>query len=300
MTTELATQEVDSMDALMDALDEPKEEATVNDGEDDPLSASAEDSDDSEQTEAVAPDLVDLDGKKLEIPKGTPPELVKAVQKMADDLKADYTRKTQGAAESTRVLQMKEQNLQQQEQLFRANAQRMTQLQNAQERLSQYEQIDWQSLIDADPVQAQKLQVSYQQERSKAESLHREFVSAEEQRQQAQSAMRMQALQDGAEKLAKAIPKWGPTKQKQVMENTLTYGYTPEDLQQITDPRLVMALHDAAQWKALQAQKSKVMQKVVDAPRVVKPNAPQPRQENKSALDRLRKSGRAEDLASLL
>lgn len=284
------------MDALVDALDETAEEATVDDGEADPL---AEAGDDSEQESE--PELIDLDGKRLEIPPGTPPALVEAVKKMTADLKADYTRKTQGAAEVARSVQMREQNLQVQENLIRNNAQRMAQLTNAQERLSQYEQIDWQNLIDEDPVRAQKLQVSFQQERRAAEALQREWQQGEAQRQQAADAYKAQKLSEGESLLQKTIPKWGADKKRQVMQNTLSYGYAPEELSGIDDPRLVMVLHDAAQWKALQAQKKTAMQKVTDAPRVVRPNAPQANKpQNKSAYDRLRKSGRVEDLASLL
>lgn len=286
---------VDAMDALVDALDETAEEATVDDGEADPL---AEAGDDSEQESE--PELIDLDGKRLEIPAGTPPALVEAVKKMTADLKADYTRKTQGAAEAVRSVQMREQNLQMQETLIRNNAQRMAQLTNAQERLSQYEQIDWQNLIDEDPVRAQKLQVAFQQERRAAEQLQREWQQGEAQRQQAAEAYKAQKLAEGESLLQKTIPKWGPDKKRQVMQNTLSYGYAPEELSGIDDPRLVMVLHDAAQWKALQAQKKTAMQKVADAPRVVRPNAPQPKPQNKSAYERLRKSGRVEDLASLL
>lgn len=283
------------MDALVDALDETEQEATVDDGEADPL---AEASDDSEQESQ--PDLIDLDGKRLEIPPGTPPALVEAVKKMTADLKADYTRKTQGAAEAARSVQIKEQNLQAQEQLLRTNAQRMAKMANVQERLSQYEQIDWQNLIDEDPVRAQKLQVAQQQERRAAEALQREWQQDEAQRQQLVAAQRAQKLSDGENLLQKAIPKWGADKKRQVMQNTLAYGYAPEELSGIDDPRLVMLMHDAAQWKALQAQKKTAMQKVTDAPRVVRPNAPQPKPQNKSAFERLRKSGRVEDLASLL
>ena len=300
-TTEQALPEVDPMDALLGALDdEPKDEVTADSGETDPLAADSDDSAESDDAETEAVDVVDLDGKKLEIPAGTPPTLVAAVRQMADELKADYTRKTQGAADAARSIQMQAQNLQQQEELFRANTSRMAALVNTQERLSQYEQIDWQTLIDADPVQAQKLQISFQQERTKAETLHREFGQAEQQRQHAQAVQRAQVLQDGMEKLNKAIPNWNEQKRDRVLRNTLSYGFSSDDLQNITDPRLVMALHDAAQWKALQAQKPVALKKVAVAPAVIKPNAPQPRQQNKSALERLHKSGRVEDLAALL
>lgn len=286
---------VDAMDALVDALDDDEQEATVDDGED---SGPDDSGDDGEQESQL--ELIDLDGKRLEIPPGTPPALVEAVKKTVADLKADYTRKTQATAEAARSVQMKESSLQLQEQFIRTNSQRMAQLTNAQERLSQYEQIDWQSLIDADPVHAQKMQVAYQQERRAAEQLHQQLLHDEDQRSQAAAAYQMQKVAEGEALLQKAIPKWGADKKRQVLENALTYGYAREELDGLADPRHVMVLHDAAQWRALQAQKKTAMQKVTDAPRVVRPGTAPTQPKNKSAFDRLRKSGRVEDLASLL
>lgn len=287
---------VDAMDALVDALDDDEQEATVDDGEDSGLDDSGDDSEQESQLE-----LIDLDGKRLEIPPGTPPALVEAVKKMTADLKADYTRKTQGAAEAARSVQMKESNLQLQQQLIQANSQRMAQLTNAQSRLTQYDQIDWQGLIDADPVHAQKMQVAYQQERRSFDELYQQFVHDEDQRTQAAAAYQMQKVAEGAALLQKAIPKWGDEKRRQVLESALTYGYAREELDGLSDHRHVLVLHDAAQWRALQAQKKTAMQKVTDAPRVVRPGtAPSQQPKSKSAFDRLRKSGRVEDLASLL
>ena len=300
MTTEQEIA-VEPMDDLLNALDDtPEEEGTADSGEPEALDDSEAQEEDTEQPEEEAPSLVDIDGKKLEIPKGTPPTLVKAVEKLAADLKADYTRKTQGAAEMARGLQLKEQNLQQQEALILQNAQRMAALVNTQERLSQFESIDWQALIDADPTQAQKLHITYQQERAKAEKLQAEYRQAQAQRGQVQAQMRAQTMQEAEAHLSKALPKWNAETKTKVLENTLSYGYAPEELQNITDARLVVALHDAMQWRALQAKQKTVMQKVADAPRVVKPNAPQPRKSNQAAAERLRKTGRIEDLASLL
>ena len=286
---------VDAMDALVDALDDDEQEATVDDGED---SGPDDSGDDGEQESQL--ELIDLDGKRLEIPPGTPPALVEAVKKMTADLKADYTRKTQGAAEAARSVQMKESNLQLQQQLIQANSQRIAQLTNAQSRLTQYDQIDWQGLIDADPVHAQKMQVAYQQERRSFDELYQQFVHDEDQRSQAAAAYQMQKVAEGEALLQKAIPKWGADKKRQVLENALTYGYAREELDSLADPRHVMVLHDAAQWRALQAQKKTAMQKVTDAPRVVRPGTAPTQPKNKSAFDRLRKSGRVEDLASLL
>ena len=42
------------------------------------------------------------------------------------------------------------------------------------------------------------------------------------------------------------------------------------------------------------------MKKAADAPKVIKPQAPAPRKQNQSALDRLKKTGRASELVNFL
>lgn len=62
--------------------------------------------DDEDQNEPEERAIVNLDGKEIEIPKGTPRALVEAVKKLESDFRADYTRKTQEvAAERQQVTQ---------------------------------------------------------------------------------------------------------------------------------------------------------------------------------------------------
>jgi hypothetical protein len=63
---------------------------------------------------------------------------------------------------------------------------------------------------------------------------------------------------------------------------------------------LVLALKDAMAWRQLQAKKPEAMKKVAEAPKVIKPQAPAPRRENKSAAERLRSTGRPSELINFL
>lgn len=81
------------------------------------------------------------------------------------------------------------------------------------------------------------------------------------------------------------------------------YGFTPEELANVYDPRLVRALRDAAAYRELQAQKSVVAKKVQDAPRMPNKQVINPAQQRKDqALEQRFKSGRAKlnDLAAYL
>lgn len=253
-----------------------------------------------EATEVVeASDEVEFDGKKLVIPKGTPPELVEGVKGLAADLKADYTRKTQEVAENRKALEQRSEAIQHQEALLSANFAKAVEFKTVQDRLSQFEQIDWQTLADTDPAQATKLNLAYQGLQREAAKLYRDLQSGESQRQQLSAQQLQQTLQEGQKELAKRIPKWNANVAKSISDTAQDYGFSAEELAKVADPRLVHALHDAMQWRKLQADRPKALQKVAQAPKVIRPGAVQPKTNN-AALDRLKKSGRIEDLASLL
>ena len=102
----------DSLDDLANAIGEHDEAQ----GSADTAEPQATDDPDAETDEATedATDAVEFDGKKLQIPKGTPPELVESVKQLANDLKADYTRKTQDVAASRREVTARTEAVEQQ------------------------------------------------------------------------------------------------------------------------------------------------------------------------------------------
>ena len=154
------------MSDLLAALgDEPKaevEESTPEPDEGEQEQAEGVEDEAEQPQEDAQPDLIDLDGKKLEIPEGTPPELVKTVQKMAADLKADYTRKTQAAADAEKHIQATVQSLEHRQKLMGETAETWADLRDAQKRVEQLKAVDWTALADQDPAQATRLMVMYQ------------------------------------------------------------------------------------------------------------------------------------------
>ena len=80
-----------------------------------------------------------------------------------------------------------------------------------------------------------------------------------------------------------------------------TYGFTPEELGNVYDHRLVRMMRDAQAYQALKAQKADVTRKVSDAPRMPQRQTKQPTRLDAS-LENKFKSGRAKlnDLAAYL
>lgn len=298
----------DGMSGLLAALGGEPEQSTEPEAEESAPAEQAEETGEPEvqgepaepQADESTAEVVDLDGHKMELPKGTPKVLVDTVQKMAADLKADHTRKTQGIAEHAKAVAAKEQ-------LLTVGFEKAVAFKNAQDRVQQFGQIDWQALADSDPAQATRLMAQYQlaqQTLGAAQNGLQQVLALTRQNSHAQAEgaeqARQAALAEGFAALPKLIPGFNAQTAKKIAENTKTYGFTDDDLAGITDPRLVQALHDAQQWRSLQAKKPSAMQKVADAPKLMKSSAPQKQSPNAAALDRLKRHGRIDDLASLL
>ena len=284
-----------SLEDLAGMLDEPEQiEAETPDEE---LAAAIPEEEDpvAEQSEpeAETDDLVEAEyeGKTYKVPKELKDALLRT---------QDYTRKTQEVAEMRRAAEQRVQAIQAQEQIMAATFDKAAELKQIQSQLSQFEQIDWQALSDADPVQAQKLLIARQNlERSYGQKAQ-ELQMAQAQYQQLTAQQRQQMLQEAAKELKQRLPEFDAKMAERIRSTVKEYGYSDQELSNVTDPRLVQVLHDAMKWRELQAQKPQAMKKVAEAPKAVKPQAQTPKPRNQAALQRLKSHGRVEDLASFL
>lgn len=284
-----------SLEDLAGMLDEPEQiEAETPDDE---LAAAIPEEEDpvAEQSEpeAETDDLVEAEyeGKTYKVPKELKDALLRT---------QDYTRKTQEVAEMRRAAEQRVQAIQAQEQIMAATFDKAAELKQIQSQLSQFDQVDWQALSDADPVQAQKLLIARQNlERSYGQKAQ-ELQMAQAQYQQLTAQQRQQMLQEAARELKQRLPEFDAKMAERIRTTVKEYGYSDQELSNVTDPRLVQVLHDAMKWRELQAQKPQAMKKVAEAPKAVKPQAQTPKPRNQAALQRLKSHGRVDDLAAFL
>lgn len=292
----------DGMSELLAALDDAPTvtEQEADEAAPDVTEAVEEQAEEQPQDEPAV-EVVDLDGKKLEIPAGTPPELVASVQRMAADLKADYTRKTQATAEQHKAIEQRAQALQAQQAALVQSFDKAVELKQAVSRVQQFQQVDWQALADADPAQATKLMAAYQTAQAEVQAKQAEWQSVQQQQQQMTAQERAQSLRQAAQKLKEAIPEFSADLAKKISDATVkNYGFAPDELANITDPRLVQILNDARQWRDLQATKPKAVQKVAQAPKVIKPGQPRPNAPSQAARERFSKDPSARNLMAFL
>lgn len=293
--------------ALLSALDDsPVTEATdeqevgeVDEQETLEAGSADEAQEESTEDENEAPLVVEFDGKKWELPKGTPPELAEGVKKMADDLKADYTRKSQARAEEERKVRQEAEQLAEMRQIATVTHDKVVDLRIMQQQMQQIEAIDFETLANTNPQQAIALQAQYTRLQN---SINR--TASEIQGLAAQERMRMEQSKQAkkAELLREAanvIPGYNEQINKELLEAVLDCGFTADEVD-ITDARLLKLINLARIGRQVQQSASKGLKKAADAPKAIKPQAPQPRKENQSAAERLRKTGRASELINFL
>lgn len=256
-----------------------------------------EESSDEDQGD-LQPDEQEEDGEEVEI-EGKSYKVPKELKDMVL-MHKDYTQKTQAVAEQRRTVEERAQVLEQRERMLSQTFEKAVEFREVQNRLAQYEQIDWQALAEHDPVQATKLNLAYQQLQRDAQAKYGALQQANAQAEQLTQQQRQQLLAEAEKDLKARLPDFGPQVAEKIVRAAKDYGFTDSDLEGLTDARHVHVLHDAMKWRALQAEKPKAMRAVADAPRAIKPQAAQPKRTSQSNVDRLRKSGRVEDLARLL
>lgn len=255
----------------------------------------AESDEPEEPTEAEGEDEgeeVEFEGKAYKVPKGIKEALLR---------QADYTKKTQEVAEQRKAVEERAQVLEQREKVSAQTFEKAVEFREVQKQLAQYEKVDWTTLAQEDPARATQLNIAYQLLQREAQTKYGEWKQAEQQTQQLTEQSRQQMLVKAEQELKTRLPNFGPQVAEKIAKAGKEYGLTDQELNSLIDPRHVHVLHDAMKWRALQAEKPKAMQKVVDAPQAIKPQATQPKpRTNQAAFDRLKQNGRIEDFAKFL
>lgn len=176
---------------------------------------------------------------------------------------ADYTQKTQQLGEDRR--QAAEQVSQQLQQI-QTFAREQAQLVHLQEQLSMFQRADWNALYQQDPAEAGRLQAQWRQTEAKAAEVARSYQAKAAQFEAERTQQFQQRSQEAMQALQRDIPGFGQEQLKAMRETGLAHGFTDAELSQVADARTLKVLHEAAQWRALQAQKPAAQKKVQAAP----------------------------------
>lgn len=198
---------------------------------------------------------------------------------------ADYTRKTQELAEQRRQADSEAQAARK---LRDDYAQQLGQLKQLLSQPEKKPDFPW----DTDPVQAARMAHEWNERQEQRRAAAAE-VAAEEQKLRDQQAAEQRKLQETAIAEARArlpvlIPEWRDeqvaAREKQaVLSYAQKAGFTPQEIQNATDPRAIAVLRKAHLYDELMAKKPIVTKKVAAAPKMTKGNAPKQRVDTETA-----------------
>ena len=200
-----------------------------------------------QESEVVDDEIEDeLEGVKVRGKK----ELVERI-KAERLMQADYTRKTQAVAEERRQVQAQMEAWQQQRQAEEEALEEKADLRAYQKQLKQYEAVDWVGWHAQDAEAAQRAFMQYSALKNQATELETKVQSRKQEFTAKQEQQRAQVLQAATDYLRQHVPDWNESTAQSIRQTASdVYGFQPQELAQIIDPRVVRVLRDAQLYRA--------------------------------------------------
>lgn len=240
---------------------------------------------------------IKIDGKDVEVKLS---ELKNGYQRQAD-----YTRKTMEVSEQRKAAEAEYQKAHQERQAYAQNLQRMqAQIEGA---LQEQSQIDWQQLLESDPVEYLKQQHLAQQRQAALQDNYRQQQALSQlQQAEAQKAYQSNLMRQQEELLAK-LPDWKDESKAKAEKAALRsylieQGFDEQSVNQVSDAKAVVMARKAMLYDQMVSKAQAAAKKVATLPtKVERPGVgtSQNLDKRSSAFQRLSKSGRVEDAAAV-
>lgn len=284
--------EVESTDRMLEFLGgEEEEEQPIEEQEE--VEAESEEVA-QEEPEAEFIDLV-VNGEQV---KKTKAEVFELAQKGID-----YTQKTQLLAEQRRQAQAEINAKSEEFRLREAVIETVAEAKSIETQLKQYQGIDWNALVDSDPIQAMKLDRQYRELQNEYSQKVAEINATQQQVTERQQVFTQELLAREKQSLLEALPEWRDTakataERTEIKASLQKAGFTEAEISGLSDHRSVVIARKAMLYDQLMSKKPEVQKRVTEAPKPVKPGATQQRNPKGDAYqktrDQLKKTGRAE------
>lgn len=258
-----------------------------------------------EQEDAPDPEetiTIEVDGKAVEIKKSELPDLYKGQLRQAD-----YTKKTMEVAEQRKAAEAEATKAREERQQYAQGLQQAQALLQAQ--LQEQGQIDWQKLLETDPVEYLKQQHLAQARHAKLQQINQEQQQLHA-RTQAEHAEQMRAfIRTQQDELLAKLPEWKDESkakvEKQALKEYLSKeGFDEQALNSISDHRAVLLARKAMLYDQMMSKAQAAAKKVQTLPqKVERPGSGakvSPLDGRSSAMRQLSKTGKLEDGVSLL
>jgi hypothetical protein len=164
--------------------------------------------------------------------------------------------------------------------------------------------------FDADPIGYMQENLAYEEKKAEYDNQMAQLQNVSQQNSEAQQYARQAFVEEQMQILQKEIPEFADEKKGIKLKDKLVkvgqkhYGYSQDEIAQITDHRAIKVLNDAMKYQSIVAGKTLAEVKTKGAKSVVKPGAkkmPTPDAKKRSRQQaKLRKTGSMEDAISLI
>jgi len=164
--------------------------------------------------------------------------------------------------------------------------------------------------FDADPIGYMQKNLDYEEKKANHDMQMAQLQQASQQNSVAQQNAKQAYLEEQMQILQKEIPEFADSKKGSKLREQLVntgksqYGYTTEEIGQISDYRAIKVLHDAMKYQDIISGKSKAQVKTKSAKPMVRPGAKKMATPNAKVRSRqqakLKETGSMEDAVSLI
>jgi len=243
---------------------------------------------------------IEVDGKTVKLTKE---ELAEAYKNGLRQ--SDYTKKTMEVAEQRKAAEAEMQKAQQERQQYANGLNKLSaQIEGD---LAQFNNVDWKSLSENDPVEYVRLQHLFNERQSALQKIHhdQQLIKQIDQQEYQKHLKIVEATE--FQNLLEKIPEWKDPKkfeaEKVAVRNyMLENGFDEQTLANLYDHKAYYLSRKAMQFDAMMAKASAAAKKVAEVPqKVLKPGSGEKpdTSSNKQNMERLKKSGSVMDAANV-
>ena len=275
--------EVETVDADDEAeeIDDDESEADVEEETEDVVQ------DDAEQTYAVR-----VGEEEFDVPLS---ELTNSYMRQSD-----YTRKTQQVAEARKTAEAELEAVQGERLRYADQLNALGQALSQQEPTQEF----WDELYTSDPLEYTRQRDLARDRKEAVEQVQAEQVRVQQEQMAQTQVAAQKRLAEEQERLTELIPEWidqtlAQTEKSAVVTYAQRHGYTPDELQNVSDSRAVMMIRKAMLYDELMDGKPAAQKKTRKAPKMTKSGQPKSnrqsnqRRKQKALANVSNKKGRA-------
>ncbi|MEH6435780.1 hypothetical protein [Massilia sp. DD77] len=197
---------------------------------------------------------IEVGGKKFALPKSAAEQL-KAERLM----QADYTRKTQEVAETRKAIEAEREQVRQHAQQQQQYVQEIAKVVAIDEQLAEYQKLDWQDLIDRDPVGAQKLQAQMNALQNQRHQAAQAVTQKQNEHALAEQQTLAKQVQEAEAYVQREIPGWNQETATRLNSYAEAQGVKIDQSfakLMVQQPALIKILHQAEMFNQLAKKQS--------------------------------------------